>query len=111
MTTQENRPEQDQDILPEKRFEAERLLNQAVDHVNDLVTTGDEIINKARSAFMISTCGTDVHSEEFTEEEDRRWFDALSNFYTNLFIRAAAIQYPIETEIAKGLPPIQKVAA
>lgn len=102
-----NIPEVSQDISEASRTQAQTIWNDALDRINDLAAN-DEVISRARDLYMRNQMGTDTLSEDWDEEAQQDWYDKLCSFYTKLFIGAANIQHPIQTNIAVSLDEEQK---
>lgn len=94
-------PEVDTDISGASRDEASKLLNDAIDRLNDLAAN-DPTISFAREAFMLARFGKEDIKER-SEEDETRWYACLSEFYMNLFLGAARVQDPFESAVARGL--------
>lgn len=92
------------------KTEGDILLDQAIDALNDIAAETPEVI-WARNAYMIHRYGSTQQPDAEDEERCAVWYTALAEFYSGLFMRAAAIQTPIETSIDRGLESTIKAVA
>jgi hypothetical protein len=76
----------------------EELWNGLIDRVNDLVC-GDTAVKKIHDAYVLDVTGYTGDPGEEDRVAQEAYYRASSEFYTKLFLDAAAKQFPIETRL------------
>ncbi len=91
-------------IDPEVQVYADELLNDALDAINDAAAK-DPMVKAAERYYMLAKMGITDHvlGDPANSTFDIEWVKHLSDFYTSIFARAAAMQSPIEATIATGM--------